>query len=72
MPIVADDEKCLRVNEALDQLAAMDPKKAEIVKMRVFAGLKVSEIAALLDCSEKTVQREWTFSKAWLSRELQA
>ncbi len=70
LPIVADDEKCLRVNDALDRLALVDPKKAEIVKLRVFVGLKVSEIAALLDCSEKTVQRDWTFAKAWLSREL--
>ena len=70
LPIIADDEKCLRVNEALAQLAASDPKKAEIVKLRVFVGLKVNEIAALLECSEKTVQRDWTFAKAWLSREL--
>lgn len=70
LPIAADDDKCLGVDEALDRLAAMDPKKAEIVKLRVFVGLKVSEIAALLDCSEKTVQRDWTFAKAWLSREL--
>jgi RNA polymerase sigma factor (TIGR02999 family) len=72
LPIVADDEKCVRVNEALDRLAVLDPKKAELVKLRVFVGLKVSEIAALLDCSEKTVQRDWTFAKAWLSRELRA
>jgi RNA polymerase sigma factor (TIGR02999 family) len=70
LPIAADDEKCLRVNEALDQLTTIDAKKAEIVKLRVFVGLKVSEIAALLDCSEKTVQRDWIFAKAWLSREL--
>jgi RNA polymerase sigma factor (TIGR02999 family) len=71
LPIAADDDKCLRVDEALDRLAATDPKKAEIIKLRVFAGLKVAEIAALLDCSEKTVQRDWNFAKAWISRELQ-
>ena len=71
LPIAMDDDKCLQVDEALTRLAATDPQKAEIVKMRVFAGLKVGEIAALLGCSEKTIQREWTFAKAWISREMQ-
>jgi RNA polymerase sigma factor (TIGR02999 family) len=70
LPIAQDDEKCLRVHEALDRLAETDPRKAEVVKLRVFAGLEVQEIAALFDASEKTVQRDWTFAKAWLSREL--
>jgi RNA polymerase sigma factor (TIGR02999 family) len=70
LPIAMDDEKCLQVDEALNRLAAVHPQKAEIVKLRVFAGLQVGEIAALLDCSEKTVQREWNFAKAWMSREL--
>ncbi len=70
LPITQDDEKCLRVNEALDELAAADPRKAEVVKLRVFAGLQVQEIAAVMNASEKTVQRDWTFAKAWLSREL--
>lgn len=70
LPIAQDDEKCLRVHEALDQLAEADPRKAEVVKLRVFAGLGVAEIAAVLNASEKTVQRDWTFAKAWLSREL--
>jgi DNA-directed RNA polymerase specialized sigma24 family protein len=38
--------------------------------MRIFVGLQVQEIAAALNASEKTVQRDWTFAKAWLSREL--
>jgi RNA polymerase sigma factor (TIGR02999 family) len=70
LPIARDDEKCLRVNEALEQLAAADPRKAEVVKMRVFVGLQVQEIAAVLNASEKTVQRDWQFAKAWLSKEL--
>ena len=64
------DEKCLQVNEALDRLAEIDPRKAEVVKMRMFVGLEVQEIAAALNASEKTVQRDWTYAKAWLSREL--
>jgi RNA polymerase sigma factor (TIGR02999 family) len=70
LPIAADDEKCLAVHEALDRLAELDPRKAEVVKMRIFIGLDVQEIAAALNASEKTVQRDWTFAKAWLSREL--
>lgn len=70
LPIAQDDEKCLRVHEALDQLAQADPRKAEVVKLRVFAGLQVQEIAVVLNASEKTVQRDWAFAKAWLSREL--
>ncbi len=71
LPIARDDGKCLQVDEFLDQLAAEDPEKAGIVKLRVFAGLSVAEIAALMGCSEKTVQRHWNFAKAWLSREMQ-
>jgi len=70
LPIAQNDEKCLRVNEYLEQLGKEDPQKAEIVKLRVFAGLGVAEIAALLGCSGKTVQRHWNFAKAWLSREM--
>ena len=70
LPIAADDDKCLQVDEALNRLALAHPQKAEIVKLRIFAGMRVSDIAALLGCSEKTVQRDWTFSKAWISREL--
>jgi RNA polymerase sigma factor (TIGR02999 family) len=71
LPVAQNDEKCLRVNDYLEQLGTEDPEKAEIVKLRVFAGLGVSEIAALLGCSEKTVQRHWNFAKAWLTREMQ-
>jgi len=70
LAIVADDEKCLQVSEALDELARVDPERAEVVKLRVFVGLTISEIAKLQGCSEKTVQRDWTFARAWLSREL--
>jgi RNA polymerase sigma factor (TIGR02999 family) len=71
LPIAQDEENCLKVHEALDVLAEADPRKAEVVKLRIFAGLQVQEIAAVLQVTEKTVQRDWTFAKAWLSRELQ-
>ncbi|HSU55468.1 MAG TPA: sigma-70 family RNA polymerase sigma factor [Candidatus Dormibacteraeota bacterium] len=58
-----EDEKVLQVNEALNALAAEDPQKAEIVKLRFFAGLKHDEIAALLGVNEKTVRRHWELAK---------
>ena len=70
LPIAADDERCLQVDDALDRLAQLDARKAEVVKMRMFVGMEVQEIAVVLNTSEKTVQRDWTFAKAWLSREL--
>ena len=70
LPIVADDEKCLQIHEALERLQQSYPRKAEVVKMRIFVGLEAKEIAAALNESEKTVQRDWSFAKAWLSREL--
>ncbi len=71
LPIAADDDKCLAVHDYLDQLTQADSEKAAVVKLRVFGGLKVSEIAAVLGCSDKTVQRHWDFAIAWLSRAFQ-
>ena len=62
----AEDEKVLQVNEALDVLAREDPQKAEIVKLRFFAGLQHQEIAALLEVNEKTVRRHWEMAKVRL------
>jgi RNA polymerase sigma factor (TIGR02999 family) len=68
----AEDDQLLAISAALDKLAVQHPAEAELVKLRVFAGLKVSEIAAILGCSEKTVQRHWDFALAWLSRALKS
>ena len=66
------DDKLLHVHEALDQLAKEDPQRAELVKLRFFAGLSHAEIAALLETSERTVRREWTLAKTWLFRTITA
>lgn len=66
LPIPADDEVVLKVHEALDELAAEDPEKAEIVKLKFFVGLGNREIASLMGVNEKTVRRHWSFAKAWL------
>ena len=72
LPVAAPmaDERLLGVHEVLDQLEREHEMDAEIVKLRFFGGLKQEEIAALLDVSEKTVQRHWTMAKTWLYRAL--
>jgi RNA polymerase sigma factor (TIGR02999 family) len=58
------------VSEALDRLAAHDPLKAELVKLRFFAGLSVEEVADLLGISRATADRYWRYAKTWLYCEL--
>jgi RNA polymerase sigma factor (TIGR02999 family) len=63
-------EMLLAVNQALSKLQAIDPRQEEIVEMRFFGGLTVDETAEVLGISTRTVEREWTFARAWLYREL--
>ena len=63
-------EEILAVDEALGRLEQEDPRSAEIVLMRYFAGLTEGEIAAGLGLSERTVRREWRYARSWLQREL--
>jgi RNA polymerase sigma factor (TIGR02999 family) len=66
IPQPAKDETLLELNAALDELQAQSPERAEIVKLRFFAGFSEPEIAALLNISERSVQRQWSYAKAWL------
>ena len=61
-----------RLDEALEELAALAPDKARIVELRFFVGLSVPETAAVLDIAPATVKRHWTFARAWLYRALSA
>src|SRR4051794_34344799 len=63
-------EDLLAVDEALTRLTAHDPIKAEVVKLRFFAGLSMPEIAQSLGLSLATVERYWTYSRTWLYAEL--
>jgi RNA polymerase sigma factor (TIGR02999 family) len=56
----------LDLAEALDALAAEDPARAELVKLRFFGGLSVEEAAAVLGVSRATADRHWTYARAWL------
>lgn len=58
------------VDEALRELEALDPRQAQIVELRFFAGLTIEEIATLLSISPATVKREWSVAKLWLRRSL--
>jgi len=72
LPIDADDDKCLQVDDALQALAKEDPIEAQVVKLRFFGGLKNEEVAEALGVSSKTVQRYWTHAKLWLYQRIQA
>ena len=63
-------DELLALDEALEKLAAQDPRKAQIVELRYFGGLTVEETGEFLKLSQRTVEREWTMAKAWLYRAL--
>jgi RNA polymerase sigma factor (TIGR02999 family) len=64
------DNELLLVNDAIDALAAHDPRKAELVKQSYFVGLDVEAIAAMLDISPRTAARDLAYAKAWLGTEI--
>ena len=66
------DDELLAVHEALATLATHDPRKAELVKLRYFAGLSIDEAAEVLGISAPTAKRDWTYARAWLFREIHA
>ena len=61
----------LALNEALDELAHMDPQQGRIVELKFFAGLSIEETAAVLGISHATVERDWKMARAWLRRQLE-
>jgi len=58
------------LDEALDTLAQLDPRRAHVIELRFFGGLTVEETAQVLQTSPQTVMREWKLARAWLAREL--
>jgi len=64
------DAELLRLNEALDALAAHDPRKAELIKQWYFGGLTLEEIAPALGISARTADRDLAYAKAWLGKEI--
>jgi RNA polymerase sigma factor (TIGR02999 family) len=68
-PEVADE--VLALNEALERLGAEDPRSAQVVELRFFAGLSLEETAEALGTSVATVRRDWAWARTWLRRELE-
>jgi RNA polymerase sigma factor (TIGR02999 family) len=62
----APDDKILLINEALEKLQMEDPEKARIVVMKFFGGLTNQEVAEALSVTERTIERQWAFAKAWM------
>jgi RNA polymerase sigma factor (TIGR02999 family) len=67
---VADDDQLLAVNEALEKFAAVDARKAELVKLRYFIGLNFEEAAAALGIAAPTAKQWWAYARAWLTVEM--
>ncbi len=65
-PSGAPEIELIALEEALERLAARDPRKARVVELRFFGGLAMEEIAEVLEISKATVEREWSFARAWL------
>ncbi len=63
---VGQSDRLLAIHEVLDRLAAEDPQKAELVKLRFFVGLSLAEAGAVLGLPERTAKRHWAYARAWL------
>lgn len=61
---------CLAIDEALQRLETRDPRAANVVRLRFYAGLEIAQVAEALGISERTVRNDWAFARAWLAREL--
>jgi RNA polymerase sigma factor (TIGR02999 family) len=68
--LVADDDWLFRLDEALEKLGAIDPRKAELVKLRYFVGLNFEEAATALGIAAPTAKQWWSFARAWLAVEM--
>jgi RNA polymerase sigma factor (TIGR02999 family) len=66
----ADDDTLLQVNEALEKFQAIDPRKAELVKLRYFVGMNFEETAAALGIAVPTAKQWWAYARAWLTVEM--
>ena len=61
----------IALEQALERLTALDPRKAKVVELKFFGGLTAQEIAEVLQISDATVEREWTFARAWLYKAIE-
>ena len=66
------DPDLIALDDALNALAAIDPRKSQVVELRFFGGLTIDETAQVMSLSHATTERYWSFARAWLRRELTA
>lgn len=66
----AQSEDMIALDEALCRFALKHPQKSRVVELRFFGGLSIEETARVLQVSDSTVERDWRFARAWLTREL--
>ncbi len=71
-PSEEPDVDLIALEEALERLTALDERKAKVVELRFYGGLKTDEVAEVLRVSRATVEREWSFARAWLFDALDA
>jgi len=71
LPLPMPEDQLLALDDALDQLAAVDVQAAEVVKLCFFVGLTQEQAAKALDLSVSTVERRWAFARAWLFHQMQ-
>lgn len=70
---IANTDRCeqlLSLNDAIESLELLDPDKAELVKMKFFAGMSTPEAADILNISVRTAERYWAYARVWLLREI--
>jgi RNA polymerase sigma factor (TIGR02999 family) len=67
----SDDEEILRLDDAMDRLAAARPQAADLVKLRFFSGLTAEEAAPMVGLSPRNARRLWAFARAWLRRDME-
>jgi RNA polymerase sigma factor (TIGR02999 family) len=65
-----ESKEIVELHEALERLAALDSRKAQVVELKYFGGLNYDEMAEVLKISRVTVRRDWDFARAWLHTEL--
>jgi RNA polymerase sigma factor (TIGR02999 family) len=70
IPCLERSPDLIALDNALQALAAIDPREASVVELRFFGGLTVAETAEVLGVSDKTVMRDWELAKVWLLHEL--
>lgn len=68
--VQVDASQAIELNDALRNLATLDPRAAEVVELHYFAGLELSKIAELMNVSERTINRDWRTARAWLQKAL--